>query len=157
MMRSKKGQFIKTRFDRFCIDCDKPLSGYKSTRCKSCASKCKNHYTPRHNKPHTDATRVKISLSKGGTGIKKPKRERGWKYKQWRDKVFRRDKWTCLGCGQTGGQLEAHHLKGWTEYPELRFKVSNGQTLCIDCHKKTNNYKNYEKKFYGNQFKTGCK
>jgi hypothetical protein len=26
------------------------------------------------------------------------------------------------------------------EWPELRFDVGNGRTLCFDCHKKTPNY-----------------
>ncbi len=64
------------------------------------------------------------------------------KYKNWRLSVFERDGYTCQDCRITGIYLEAHHIKSWSKYPELRYKVSNGLTLCLDCHKKTDNYKN---------------
>lgn len=59
----------------------------------------------------------------------------------WRALVFKRDNWICQDCGQRGGLLEAHHIKGWAKYPKLRHRLSNGQTLCKECHKKTPNYK----------------
>ena len=35
-----------------------------------------------------------------------------------------------------GGKLNAHHLKSWALFPELRFEISNGITLCVICHRK---------------------
>ncbi len=55
-------------------------------------------------------------------------------YKNWRTKVFERDSYTCRGCGEKG-YLEAHHLKRWWRYKEVRFDVSNGITLCKKCHR----------------------
>ena len=54
--------------------------------------------------------------------------------KIWRSKVFERDRYTCQHCNQIGGELNAHHIKTFAEYPELRFEPSNGITLCKPCH-----------------------
>lgn len=62
-------------------------------------------------------------------------------YREWRQKVFGRDNFTCRGCGLHGVYLEAHHVKSWAKFPESRFDVNNGLTLCKGCHKLTDNYK----------------
>jgi len=62
------------------------------------------------------------------------------KMKEWKIKVFKRDDFTCQKCGKKGIYLEAHHINGFAEFPELRFDVSNGITLCKNCHKLTDNY-----------------
>ena len=63
-------------------------------------------------------------------------------YRLWREAVFSRDNWTCQTCGIRGVYLEVHHIKSWAKYPKFRFKLNNGVTLCLGCHKLTNNYKN---------------
>lgn len=59
---------------------------------------------------------------------------------QWRKEVFIRDDYTCQMCLVRGGKLVSHHIKSFRNFPELRLEVSNGQTLCEDCHKKTDNF-----------------
>jgi hypothetical protein len=55
-------------------------------------------------------------------------------YLEWRKMVFARDGYRCVICGKTGGEINAHHIKSFKDYPELRVEVSNGITLCRSCH-----------------------
>lgn len=64
------------------------------------------------------------------------------KYLDWRTGVFTRDNWTCQTCSIRGVYLEAHHVKSWASFPECRYELSNGITLCKPCHTLTDNYKN---------------
>ena len=52
-------------------------------------------------------------------------------------------------CRKVGVYLTAHHIKSWKNYPELRFDINNGITLCEDCHKLTDNYKGKNKNSIG--------
>lgn len=66
-------------------------------------------------------------------------------YKAWRTLVFERDNYTCQECGIKNGlgktiYLHADHIKPFAFFPELRFEVSNGRTLCVPCHRKTPTY-----------------
>ena len=59
------------------------------------------------------------------------------RYKKWRIVIFKRDNWTCQICERKGGNIEADHIKPFALFPELRFELSNGRTLCRECHKTT--------------------
>lgn len=98
------------------------------------------------NHPVTDDMRQKMSEKaklrvgedapnwQGGI-TQETKKGRGCKaYKDWQFAVFKRDNFKCIRCG-SGSQLEADHVQDWVEYPELRYEVSNGRTLCHPCHK----------------------
>jgi len=81
-------------------------------------------------------------------------------YAEWRTLVFERDNYTCVECGIRSGNgkrvtLNADHIKPWAHYPDLRFDLDNGRTLCIECHKATDTYgfkliKRREDASYGN-------
>lgn len=58
------------------------------------------------------------------------------RYKRWRLKVLKAGRFRCNHCGVVGKDLIAHHIKMFSEHPELRFKVSNGMVLCRSCHGK---------------------
>jgi len=70
-----------------------------------------------------------------GRKVQREKHNANWQYKYWRNEVFKRDDFTCWICGEKGGTLNAHHLFSWAKYPELRYHIPNGLTLCEDCHK----------------------
>jgi hypothetical protein len=52
---------------------------------------------------------------------------------EWSTAVKARD-CKCVECNATTA-LVAHHVKPKSQYPELKFDLENGVTLCVDCHK----------------------
>jgi hypothetical protein len=60
------------------------------------------------------------------------------RYITWRNKVYKRDRWTCQKCGKKcrSETIVAHHKKNFLYFPKLRYNISNGVTLCRSCHKK---------------------
>lgn len=56
--------------------------------------------------------------------------------KKLRMEAYKRDHYTCQICqNNKGGNLEAHHIVGWSKDESLRFKLDNLITLCKKCHK----------------------
>jgi len=96
---------------------------------------------------------------KGGTSPRHKLDRMSLPYRVWREKVFKRDDYTCQECGKRGCYLEPHHIKPFALFPELRFVVSNGITLCKKCHKKTPSYrysKIYNRNFDGDKEQESC-
>lgn len=80
---------------------------------------------------------------KGGITPIYSKIRKSIEYKLWRKSVFERDNYTCVWCGSNkSGTLNADHIKPFAFYPELRFAIDNGRTLCVSCHKTTDTYLN---------------
>ncbi len=137
----------RNRIKKNCIICNKEFEIKKSQANKqfNCSNTCRYKYKSisyKGRKIHTEEFKQKLRERnwKGGiTPINKLIR-RSEKYKQWRTAVFERDAYICIWCGQIGGILNADHIKGFADYPKLRFILSNGRTLCINCHKKTGTY-----------------
>lgn len=71
------------------------------------------------------------------------------RYTQWRKQVYARDGYLCQLCKNSEhNKLNAHHIRRWANFPNLRYAVSNGITLCRKCHKKiTGKEKEYEARF----------
>lgn len=105
--------------------------------------------SPMHGRKHTKESRKKMSDTKretyprgeksvnwkGGSSERRKNDRRKPEYKDWRIAVFERDGYTCKICGDSkGGNLNAHHIKSYSKFPELRLDISNGVTVCKNCH-----------------------
>ena len=162
----------QTQFKKGQSPWNKGLNGYKTVpaseerkkkiglankgRIRSNATKEKDRLV-KLGKKHSLETRRKMAQYKGahrynwkGGNDSPNKRIRSsMEYRLWRIAVFERDNYTCIWCGDDkSGNLQADHIKPFSLFPELRFAIDNGRTLCIDCHKKTDTYfwkiKNYK-------------
>lgn len=142
MNRDKKGRFIKgyKHSDKQKEKISKSKTGVKS---KSNTKFIKGHIPWNISKTGEESLIFgdKNPNWKGGITEKDKLERMSSKYKNWRKSVFERDDYTCQECDIRGVYLEAHHIKSWSEYPELRYELDNGKALCIDCHSLTDNYK----------------
>lgn len=105
---------------------------------------------PPEKRGHREETRQKISQVqranlrlgannpnwKGGLRSERKRAMGQYPYRDWRNAVFSRDNWTCQICNVRGGYLEADHIKPWCVFPDLRYDVDNGRTVCKPCHVK---------------------
>lgn len=72
---------------------------------------------------------------KGGITSEQKRIRQTVEMKLWRQSVFERDDWTCQKYGKRGGKLCAHHIRNFSDYPELRTSIENGITLSSEAHK----------------------
>jgi hypothetical protein len=155
---NRRGKLLK------CPECGKEFYRYPSTLYSlRCSKKCANKYIARLYKGRkysipwrqhlSEAMKGRPSWCKGKIGILKGRKGSSsnlWKggitspqilarhsseFKLWRREVLKRDGHKCKICG-SDKDLHAHHIKDFTEYPELRYEVENGLTVCVNCHGK---------------------
>lgn len=157
-MRNAKGQFIKGT---------KPSNGFKKG-------------VPSHNKGKKNWWKSPSVFKRGDNSLEKHPNWKGGiskidkkvrclpEYKLWRTRVFERDNWTCQTCRVRGVYVTAHHIKSFASiiknnditdiYKALDcadlWDISNGVTLCEECHSLTDNYKGRNKSI-GNSKKRG--
>jgi|SRR3972149_769583 len=73
---------------------------------------------------------------KGGIDEEHKRIKQTAEYKEWRNKIYKKYKWTCVECKIHCNSkiITAHHIKEFYAYPEYRFDVNNGIVLCRKCH-----------------------
>ena len=106
-----------------CIDCSKLLATRTAIRCVKChglAVRGENSpfWLPPEQRKVTESEQIRQSVE----------------YAEWRIAVWSRDKNLCKVCNTRQKVMIAHHLDGFNIFPEKRFDVDNGVTLCDRHH-----------------------
>ena len=155
-----------------CEICDKIFVGSKGNANRFCSRECYNQFHNIKNKNRKCPTCGKSFIAKANEDKycswecynkvrKPPNGENHWnwqggktlqndnrdshEYKNWRILVYKRDNYKCVKCGSKNN-LNAHHKKSWKHYPELRYDIDNGITLCEKCHIKLHQELGYDLK-----------
>lgn len=135
LFKSKRGIYSPSWKDarKPCTQCNILLPyGNKTGRCETCLGYYKGGITP-------------LNASIRSSAL----------YTNWRNSVFKRDDWTCVKCKKRGTTLHAHHIipfylilekyniktKNQAKECTLLWDISNGSTLCKQCHSETDTYK----------------
>jgi hypothetical protein len=153
--------------DRRCMDCGGPVSR-RRFRCKACylanpprlklSAETRAKMSLSHLGKKLSPEHIRRAAA-GNTGKRRPWQagDKHWnwrggicgenrlirqsiEYKTWRKHVFQRDDFKCQACGKRGGPLEADHELPFAYFPDLRFEILNGRTLCKPCHRKTTTF-----------------
>lgn len=119
------GRWRGSARERKCARCGVAFRAYSELR-KFCSKACgvagqKRFTGPDHPRYNPDAS----ARRRGSSSMRQG---------QWSAQVIARDGAKCQHCGVQGVELHAHHLKSWKDYPEHRFDLANGITLCYACH-----------------------
>jgi len=152
------GLFRRKRAKKNCLICNKEFEIRPSEkRVKYCSKKCevKSRTGLKRNLPYDWAKGENSYFWKGGINKLAHRIRNSVEYKIWRTGVFKRDDYKCVVGGRVhGNKLNADHVKPFSiilKENNIRtfqeaicckelWDINNGQTLCIDCHKKTGTY-----------------
>jgi hypothetical protein len=145
----KTGKFVK------CEICGKKIwrKGYlikklvKFYCSEKCLGKANGERLKGLSRTNTWMIGIKNWAWKGGVTPENMRIRKSIDIREWRKSVFARDNWTCQECGQRGGELQADHIKPFSLFPEERFNLDNGRTLCKKCHQKTDTFAGRALKF----------
>jgi len=108
-------------------------------------------------KPKSEETKKKISISISGKigqaapnwnpnltaeerAERKENRNNDPEFVKWSIKIKERDNFKCVIPGCNNHDLESHHLDNWNDFPDKRYDLDNGVTLCLEHHKSANGY-----------------
>ena len=122
MILSREDWLELHRENKVCSICGKKFTpkrrGLLGKKSKYCSNDCKS----------LGQSKEKHWNWKGG--ISKNHRRETKEYIDWRNAVYRKDKFTCQSCGKhCKDDIVAHHIKGWNNFPALRYDIKNGMVL----------------------------
>jgi len=168
----------RNRDKKLCPFCKKTMIYFKSKSCLCCSLKSLERREAiskskqgKKRKPFSiqwrrnlgNSHRGKLAWNYKGRTLLYELIRKNLEYSIWRNKIFKRDNYTCQNCGQTSkGNIECHHKKEFSvileeflnHYPNLDpmedkeflfeqallykpfWDLNNGITLCDDCHDK---------------------
>jgi len=167
------------REEKECPICKKIFSAFKSHRKIYCSMLCKNRSRPDRGGKIINTCKIcgkeYTPLRRGEAGkkqeycsrecrVKGKSKENHWNWKggiaknhrretqeylNWRNSVYKKDRYTCRKCGKKCRKeiIVAHHIKSWEKHPKLRFKIENGIVLCRSCHKRVHKEIGYSTRF----------
>lgn len=161
-MPAIKGKPVLVRRDRViltCIACAKPYEthAHRAGTSKYCSKECwstRAHKTCKHcgvvfgTVGHFGQTYCSKACSskamvgelapswKDGKSLERNRARQSGALAKWRSVVRERDGNRCTACG-VSEHLHVHHVKPFSEFPELATMVDNGITLCEFCHSVT--------------------
>jgi len=150
----KGNQFGKLgkRIDKInirCKKCGKEFKDYESKRKIYCSLECSNKSQIKTKEALEKRSRTIIERGslrgdkngawKGGISTENHRLRTCHELREWRKSVFQRDNYECCCCLKKG-YIHAHHIYPIKECVEKNkkewiFDITNGQTLCQDCHK----------------------
>ena len=113
-------------------DCEIHWSSQRKYKHNFCSRECNGTFYREENHPNWIEDRSKLKSEVRSLRY-------SFKMKEWRNSVFARDNYTCLKCENRSSKgnpviLNAHHIKKFADFPDLRFDINNGATLCVPCH-----------------------
>lgn len=139
-----KGHHPKSEFKKGNQSWCKGIKGWVTDEHKEAIRKANTGRTPWNKGKYGWNSGSKNPNWKGGVYSVNYALRRTKRYAAWRKQVFERDNYTCVHCNLRGVYLEADHIKPFAFFPELRFDINNGRTLCKECHMKTPTYKKHK-------------
>lgn len=153
-VKSKNGKYVTPRGTKIMVlsnDLMRGSSEKVKIQCDHCKKIYKRHYYEYSYYNHDGlcyCNKCSSTVLQSGENnhgwnhsITKEERENGRynkKYLGFVRTVFKRDNYTCRCCGSKNN-IEAHHLDGFNWCVNRRTDVTNGVTLCSDCHRDFHN------------------